>query len=342
MGEFSASFSLLARDRAVSFGMSAAMQDLKGELDSRRKLYILAGGALDFRQDVVVVPDPDFDMDKTIFSVMDAQVKEMVGSRFAKKFFWSDAAIARVAREFERVPRPLPERQELLDFMRDECDFKLEHADGSFMDHLTFCRDYCVAHYKSKSPTPLFIHSIMGVGTNVFPMEAAKIPQLQQLISPDEFAHVEAFPSLLRIVNNYALIDAMRASKDRLPKLRALSYHRLLDNKRVEITAEQLWVHLNFHVIHMLDFLPAAGWVDNKGDLASVANLLAFLREMGKLEAEVDLHLPGDGGVTLGELLDSSSMWVGESRQIHGMMTAERSAKIGHSLDFELQWVSNI
>ena len=62
---------------------------------------------------------------------------------------------------------------------------------GSFMDHLTFCRDYCAAHYPGVSSTPyvhresvaalehfltaacdyrLFIHSIMGVGTNIFPM----------------------------------------------------------------------------------------------------------------------------------------------------------------------------
>ena len=36
--------------------------------------------------------------------------------------------------------------------MEHECDFKCEHADGSFMDHLYFCVDYCRLHYSKQSP----------------------------------------------------------------------------------------------------------------------------------------------------------------------------------------------
>ena len=35
------------------------------------------------------------------------------------------------------------------------------------------------------SPTPLLIHSVMGVGTNIFPMNAKHIPELQSLLGPD-------------------------------------------------------------------------------------------------------------------------------------------------------------
>lgn len=64
------------------------------------------------------------------------------------------------------------------------------------MDHLHFCRDYSAAHYKGHSPTPLLLHSICGVATNLFPMEPAKLPQLAKLLTPDELTHVTAFPSV--------------------------------------------------------------------------------------------------------------------------------------------------
>jgi hypothetical protein len=31
--------------------------------------------------------------------------------------------------------------QRLIDFMVDECDFGMEYADGTFLEHLVFCHD---------------------------------------------------------------------------------------------------------------------------------------------------------------------------------------------------------
>ena len=39
------------------------------------------------------------------------------------------------------VPRSVSDDAPLFRFMAEECDFSLEHADGSFMDHLHFCAD---------------------------------------------------------------------------------------------------------------------------------------------------------------------------------------------------------
>ena len=46
---------------------------------------------------------------------------------------------------------------------------------GSFLDHLQFCFEYGSIHYKQHSPRVLYLHSIMGVGTNLFPMPMSKV-----------------------------------------------------------------------------------------------------------------------------------------------------------------------
>jgi hypothetical protein len=189
----------------------------RGALDTRRKIYIARGGVRDCAPDCVVTKDEDFDVEKSIFAILEEPIKSMIADGQLKPF-WSDRAVERTAREFAGVrPPPQPEERypAMLKFMAEECDFRVEHADGSFMDHLTFCHDYCAQHYPSASALPLFVHSIMGVGTNVFPMTAAKIPRLRALVSADEFDHLQAFPSVLRYLQNFTLIDALRAG---LPK----------------------------------------------------------------------------------------------------------------------------
>ena len=123
----------------------------------------------------------------------------------------------------------------------------VNHAVGSFLDHLQFCFEYGSVHYKQHSPRVLYLHSIMGVGTNLFPMPlskvrsspparsasklrlavalassqslllalsggqpdhshaydgCSKVGKLRALISEFEMTHVEAFPSILRLLNH--------------------------------------------------------------------------------------------------------------------------------------------
>jgi hypothetical protein len=68
------------------------------------------------------------------------------------------------------------------------------------MDHLHFCRDYSLVHYKGHSPLVMLLHSICGVGTNIFPMDANKLPKLAKLVTPAELTQICAFPSFVRLL----------------------------------------------------------------------------------------------------------------------------------------------
>ena len=91
-----------------------------------------------------------------------------------------------------RAARPLPEVDPaLLRFMVEECDFDVEHADGSFLDHLYFCFEYSVQHFPDHSPIIMLLHSILGTGTNTFAMEAEKIPALKALMDAEANAQAQ-------------------------------------------------------------------------------------------------------------------------------------------------------
>jgi hypothetical protein len=80
-------------------------------------------------------------------------------SKLGNSYYWSDEAVEEVRTAFEnsqaakvlapppRQARPGvtltdPKSTAIFEFMEQHCDFACEHADGSFMDHLFFCRDY--------------------------------------------------------------------------------------------------------------------------------------------------------------------------------------------------------
>ena len=81
-----------------------------------------------------------------------------------------------VADDYARIDQPnaSPVDQSLLTFMVEQCDFDVEHADGSFLDHLYFCYEY-----RAALPTAVrsgdAATSILGTG-NTFAMTADKIP----------------------------------------------------------------------------------------------------------------------------------------------------------------------
>jgi hypothetical protein len=53
---------------------------------------------------------------------------------------------------------------------------------GSFLDHLQFCYEYSAAYFKQHSPRVLFLHSILGVGTNIFPMKKEDESTLSSMV----------------------------------------------------------------------------------------------------------------------------------------------------------------
>ena len=53
---------------------------------------------------------------------------------------------------------------------------------------------------------------IAWVAQNCFPMEANKIPTLERLLTVDEFAHVAAFPTVLRLLIHGPLLRELESS----------------------------------------------------------------------------------------------------------------------------------
>ena len=228
--------------------------------------------------EVHCAPTPDFDISKTVFKTLDPALWPAVRQQYGQLLFWSDRAIERIDREAGAILGDESSRwaavqqhsEELLKFMREDCDFDCEHADGSFLDHLQFCYKYCHVHFPAAaSPVVLFLHSIMGVGTNLFPMLLEQRPKLSTLVSQQDLLHIECFPTVLRLQTD--LLDELLAMpKTKLQQVDGITCYRLLgpdmrrimcsDNAPLTLRGMDFWKHLNYQLIHFLDFLPASDW----------------------------------------------------------------------------------
>ncbi|KAI9028770.1 hypothetical protein DFJ74DRAFT_500606 [Hyaloraphidium curvatum] len=350
----------------------AALSDASipfGILDVRRKAQLALGKAMDHGGDVRAAPQEGFDLDKTIFfSVESLPARVALKHRLGVELFWSDRAAEQVQRALDaadaaggcptcfrgeaKVPGEaklpgivLRPDQNVIDFMRDRCDFRMEHADGGFLDHLRFCFEYSQRHFRGPSPRVLLLHSIMGVGTNFFPMTVDKVPELKGLLTEDEYRHIEAFPSVLRLVNTKKLLEELQSRAADAGRLRSVRMHRVIDNAEITLTGEELWTHLNYQLVHLLDFLPAANWASQWDDnfLSAFADLLALLRTSGQLRAHVDADLtqaqagPDGRPLSLAKVLDA--LVPGQvRRRLAVRQQARFSELIGHSLAYELEW----
>lgn len=153
----------------------------------QRKAAIAHGGAVDHAGAVAVEPIPDFDLDRTIFRTLEgAAARYVIRARIAKQVRWfsEDATRVQAAYAERAAAARLPDVAPALSrFLVTECDFDIEHADGSFLDHLYFCFEYAVHHYPARSPLVMLLHSILGTGTNTFAMDKHKIPALRELVT---------------------------------------------------------------------------------------------------------------------------------------------------------------
>ena len=127
--------------------------------DPRRQSAILFGKATDHSEEVVIASNSDFDLNSTIFFNADGSLTRLfLKTKLGLKFFWSEEAIRKYSCPIPSAPK---HNERLVEFMKHDCNFKMEHADGSFMDHLQFCYEYSAVHYKEHSPRVLLLHSIM-------------------------------------------------------------------------------------------------------------------------------------------------------------------------------------
>ena len=319
------------------------------EPTTQRKAAIASGAVHDHAGRVRVEAIPDFDLDRTIFQTLEGRLPRLVmRTRVGKSVTWSDEALDDVEAGYAalRGQQELPPVDSaLLRFMVDECDFDVEHADGSFLDHLYFCFEYTAAHYPEGSPTVMLLHSILGTGTNTFAMEAAQIPALRALLGQRDWLHIESFPSLLRLLYDRPFREELRANLGRLDALREIRLHRVIDNAPITLGAADLWEALNYQLIHLTDFLPVANWGAWKADASFIVfrDLFDILEQSGRRVARVG-YAPGTGSTAL----------VGEHLPLAGRLTAripvalgERfaaasvrrfSASIGHDIGYSLVW----
>ena len=232
---------------------------------------------------------------------------------------------------------------ELLRFMVEECDFDVEHADGSFLDHLYFCFEYGVAHYPQRSPLVLLLHSILGTGTKTFAMPAEKIPQLRPLMTEFEWRQTEAFPSVLRLLYPPTLRDELRANAGR--EMTSIRFHRVIDNAPIELSGEEFWVALNYQLIHLVDFLPVANWTTHFNDTSFILfrDLYELMSAQGKIEATIGYE-PSTGRAGLVDEEQGLAGWlathipVAVSEKMAAKSIRRFSQRIGHSLDHTITW----
>jgi len=314
-----------------------------------RKAAIASGRATDHAGKVAVERIKDFDLDRTIFTTLEgAAARFVMATRVGREPVWHKDASAAVEAAYQtaRAEHPLPEVDPaLLRFMVQECDFDVEHADGSFLDHLYFCFEYNVHHYPHRSPLVSLLHSILGTGTNTFAMGAEKIPELKALMTPFEWRHVEAFPTLLRLLYDLPLRRELRARVNDADVLQSISFHRVIDNAPLTMTGEDLWIQLNYQLIHLIDFLPAANWAMHANETAFILfrDLFDLLTKCGKLETKLG-YSPATGAKTLvGEKSDLQSFLttkipIGMSEKMAAKSVRKFSERIGHDMAFNITW----
>lgn len=316
----------------------------------QRKAAIVRGGVKDHAGSVQITPIKGFDLEHTIFNTLEGALPRFViRTRIAKEVHWSEQAGAAVQDAYLETSqkRPLPDVDpKLLRFLVEECDFDVEHADGSFLDHLYFCFEYTNHHYPAHSPLVMLLHSILGTGTNTFAMTADKIPALKSLMNAFEWSHVEAFPSVLRLLYDLPLRGELWANQGRLDALESIRFHRVIDNAELTMSAEDFWIQLNYQLIHLVDFLPAANWSANANDTAFIIfrDLFALLHTTNRLAARIEYE-PAQDRPSIGEPRGLGARLVGMlpvglSEKMAAKSVRRFSEQIGHSMDYELVWAS--
>lgn len=315
------------------------------EHNLQRKAALAEGGAADHVGRVVIVPDEAFDLDVTIFKSLNGAIPRLnQKTKLGVRQFWNEESALQIENAYASVPTAPVHDAAIINFMLDECDFCCEHADGSFMDHLNFCYHYSALHYPVHSPKVMFLHSIMGVGTNIFPMSADKVPQLRSMLTDFEFLHVQSFPTVLRLLYG-GLLQDLTKSLGSLDTLESVTFHRLLDNESLQMDAESFWIQLNYQLMHLLDFLPVACWGVNWDEpiMQVFLELFAFLKSAGKVQAQVmDVQIDSerrlDGQPT--RLIDMLVRATPSSlkRRLASSSISKFSQDIGHSLSYELKF----
>ena len=313
----------------------------------QRKAAIAYAGARDHKGMVDVRPIEGFDLNRTIFQTLESPAARfIVRHRVGKDVEWHREAEAEVQAAYDRATEglELPAVPEALTkFLVEECDFDVEHADGSFLDHLYFCFEYTAKHYPSGSPLVMLLHSILGTGTNTFAMEASKIPKLEALLSPSDFLQIAAFPTVLRLLYAGNLRDELRSNMGRT--MTSISMRRVIDNEPLELSGEAFWEAMNYQLIHLVDFMPVANWAAHRSENSYVLfrDLFDLMDRAGRIDADVVFRQPARGPMLQGETASLGTLLTTVIPvKVTEVMTARSvqrfSEQCGHSLEYRIDW----
>ena len=170
---------------------------------------------------------------------------------------------------------------------------------------------------------------------------------LRERLTAFEALQIEAFPSLVRLFYNRSLLAELTANLHRLDKLEALHCYRVIDNEPITMDAENLWIQLNYQLMHFVDFMPSANWGARRNDplLMQFRELSTFLDRAGQRRAKVDVTFPSKSTPPVGEELSLvgriASALPGSLTQTLAQKTIQTySSQIGRRLDYRLEWRS--
>lgn len=315
----------------------------------QRKAAIVNGGVVDHAGHVRIEPQRNFDINRTIFGTLEGALPRFVMSRrMAKNVYFDEAPARAIQQKYEetRANVELPTVDPaLIRFLIDECDFDAEHAEGSFLDHLYFGFEYSAQYFPQHSPIVMLLHSILGTGTNTFAMEAHKIPQLKTLISDFEWRHVEAFPSVLRLLYDGAIRKELLANAHRAASMSSITFHRVIDNAPITMSGEDFWIQMNYQIMHVLDFLPAANWEVHHSDNSFILfrSLYDIMTKAGQLQATIHYTPPSGPKTFTRESADLGTRLIAMAPDVvvdkmAGKSVRKFSERIGHSLAYSITW----
>ena len=118
----------------------------------------------------------------------------------------------------------------------------------------------------------------------------------------------------------------------------------MIDNAPIELSAEDLFIQLNYQLVHLIDFLPVANWGRYAGESAFVLfrDLRDLLTRANRLEATV--HYAPTSESWFDAEFDGVAALV--SALLPGPLTESMGAKqvrkfsrtIGHDMSYELRW----
>eukprot|EP00658_Telonema_sp_P-2_P061925 TRINITY_DN50591_c0_g1_i1.p2 TRINITY_DN50591_c0_g1~~TRINITY_DN50591_c0_g1_i1.p2 ORF type:complete len:162 (-),score=31.45 TRINITY_DN50591_c0_g1_i1:263-748(-) len=156
-------------------------------------------------------------------------------------------------------------------------------------------------------------------------MAKQKLPVLENLVEPVEMLHITAFPSVQRTILNDTLLPYLENSGN-IGQLKQVTMHRVIDNQPFTMDATQFWTHMNYQLVHLLDFLPIANWEDNLDDpqLHIFFEVYNFLKRNGQLHAKVDADVLESAGGLVYKI--KKRLFINSVNQY--------SAEVGHNLEF--------